>query len=193
MGQAKEPETVVLVVGMLSMQEDLFALAEQHMQALWGKIQLSSEVMSFHFTDYYSKEMGAPLRRKFVSFTRTIDPAALADIKHQSNALELQIAQTQAGQALQVARPINLDPGYVEPSKLVLATTKNYSHRIYIGKSMYAESTLYYHKGRWQSWPFTYPDYAGGDYDAFLSQVRERLMEQRTGGTAKRVHELGGG
>lgn len=169
-----------MIVGMLSIQEDLFAPAEEKMQALWGPIEYKSDVMPFAYTDYYTKEMGAPLRRKFVSFTRYIDPGALAEIKHQSNALEEEIAQTEAARRLHVARPINLDPGYVEPSKLVLATTKNYSHRIYIGKSMYAESTLQYHKGAWRSWPFTYPDYAGGAYNEFLSRVRERLMEQRS-------------
>ena len=180
MAQAKEPKKVALIVGMLSMQEDLFAPTEEKMQTLWGPNEFYSEVMPFNFTDYYTKEMGAPLRRKFVSFVQYIDPGELADIKHQSNALEDEIAQTAAGRALGVSRPINLDPGYVEPSKLVLATTKNYSHRIYIGKSMYAESTLQYHKGFWQSWPFTYPDYGSGAYDEFLSRVRERLMEQRS-------------
>lgn len=180
MAQAKEPEKVALIVGMLSIQKKLFAPAEEKMQVLWGSIEFFSEVMPFDFTDYYTKEMGAPLQRKFVSFARYIDPGALADIKHQSNALEAEIAQTEAARHLQVARSINLDPGYVEPSKLVLATTKNYSHRIYIGKSMYAECTLHYHKGRWQSWPYTYPDYAGGAYDEFLSRVRERLVEQRS-------------
>ena len=180
MAQAKEPEKVALIVGMLSIQEKLFAPAEEKMQVLWGPIEFYSAIMLFDFTDYYTKEMGAPLRRKFVSFTRYIDPGELADIKHQSNALEDEIAQTAAGRVLGVSRPINLDPGYVEPSKLVLATTKNYSHRIYIGKSMYAESTLQYHKGCWQSWPFTYPDYGSGAYDEFLSRVRERLMEQRS-------------
>ena len=130
MAQAKKPDNVALIVGMLSMREELFAPVEEKMQALWGLIEFQSEVMPFNFTDYYTKEMGAPLLRKFVSFTRLIDPEDLANIKHQSNALEDEITQSAAGQALGVARAINLDPGYVEPSKLVLATTKNYSHRI---------------------------------------------------------------
>jgi hypothetical protein len=179
MAQAKKPDNVALIIGMLSMREELFAQAEEKMQTLWGSIEFQSLVMPFDFTDYYAKEMGAPLLRKFVSFAQYIDPGKLADIKHQTNVLEDKIAQTPAGQALEVSRPINLDPGYVEPSKLVLATTKNYSHRIYIGKSMYAECTLHYHKGFWQSWPHTYPDYAGGAYDEFLTKVRDRLMSAR--------------
>ncbi|MBN1844525.1 MAG: DUF4416 family protein [Sedimentisphaerales bacterium] len=179
MGQTKEPDSVALIVGMLSMRLDLFDLAAERMQALWGPIALQSDVMPFDATDYYTRQMGPALRRKFVAFARLIDPGQLAAIKHQSNALEDRIARCAAGRALGVDRPINLDPGYVEPSKLVLATTKNYSHRIYIGKSMYAESTLRYHQGRWQGWPYTYPDYAGGAYDDFLTRVRDFLMQHR--------------
>ena len=104
MAQAKEPEKVALIVGMLSIQKKLFAPAEEKMQVLWGSIEFFSEVMPFDFTDYYTKEMGAPLQRKFVSFARYIDPGALADIKHQSNALEAEITQTEAARHLQVAR-----------------------------------------------------------------------------------------
>ncbi len=169
---------VKLIVGMLSKEEGLFNWAEDKMAALWGKIDIQSEVMAFSYTKYYHPQMGGPLQRKFVSFDRLIKPGQLAQIKHQSNALEKELAAGETGRDLQVERPINLDPGYVEPSKLVLATTKNYSHRIYIGDSMYAEATLQYHQGGWRSWPFTYPDYAGGDYDEFLNEARGRLMEQ---------------
>ena len=176
--QLSPPQPVKLIVAMLSKAESLFTWAEDKMQELWGAIDLQSEVMPFDYTDYYAKQMGAPLRRKFISFEELIDPGALAGIKHRSNTLETELAEAPAGQALQVVRPINLDPGYLEPSKLVLASTKNYAHRIYIGASMYAEATLHYHKGRWQGWPYTYPDYAGGDYDDFFNRTRAKLMEQ---------------
>ncbi|MHC4074906.1 MAG: DUF4416 family protein, partial [Planctomycetota bacterium] len=75
-------------------------------------------------------------------------------------------------------RPINFDPGIIEPSKLILATTKNYSHRIYIGKKMYAEVTLIFDKGAWQPLPYTYPDYRQQCYFDFFEKVRKRLVEQ---------------
>ncbi len=180
MGQIKQPAAVKLIVGMLSQREELFALAEEAMQEWWGEIDVASEVLVFDQTDYYAKEMGERLLRKFVSFGRLIDPGELAGIKHQSNGLEETLAAHPKGRELQVNRPINLDPGYVDASKLVLATTKNYSHRIYIGQSMYAEATLHYHKGKWQAWPFTYPDYGSGLYDPFLNQTRNRYLEQTT-------------
>ncbi len=75
-------------------------------------------------------------------------------------------------------RPVNLDPGIIEPSKLVLATTKNYSHRIYIGNKMFAEVTLIYEKGSWQHFDYTYPDYRQPAYHDFFTKVRNRLVEQ---------------
>ena len=180
MGQAGAPQPVKLIVGMLASQESCFAWAQDQMEKHWGTIDITSEVMPFDYTDYYAREMGERLLRKFVSFAELIDPGELAAVKHQSNALESEIdgwAENQ-GQQPKAKRLINLDPGYIEPSKLVLATTKNYSHRIYIGQSMYAEATLRYQKGRWQGWPYTYPDYASGAYDEFLNRVRERLMEK---------------
>lgn len=178
MGQIKPPAPVKLIVGMLSATEPLFAAAQEQMATLWGPIDVIGTVLDFANTDYYTKEMGPNLLRRFVAFAELIDPGQLAQIKHTSNALEEQLARTEIGVAAEVARPINLDPGYIDPSKLILATTKNYSHRIYIGGSMYAEATLHYHKGKWLGWPYTYPDYAGGTYDEFLNQTRQRLMEQ---------------
>ena len=178
MAQAQHPNPVKLIVGMLSSSPALFDLAEESMAELWGLIDERSAAMTFEQTHYYEKEMGTNLQRKFVSFAELIDPGQLAAIKHQTNALEADLVEPPDQPTLPVPRPVNLDPGYVEPSKLVLATTKNYSHRIYIGQSMYAEATLYYSKGKWQSWPYTYPDYASGAYDSFLNRVRTRLMEQ---------------
>jgi len=178
MGQITPPHLVKLIVGMLSPDEKLFTWAQEEMQMLWGPTDIFSEIMPFTQTSYYEKEMGPGLLRKFVGFENLIDPGRLAAIKHDSNKLEERYAQNPAGEVQAVKRPLNLDPGYIDPSKLVLATTKNYSHRIYIGQSMYAEATLHYHKGTWQSWPYTYPDYASGAYNDFLNQVRQKLMSQ---------------
>ena len=129
----------------------------------------------FTQTQYYQDEMGQQVQRQFVTVRDLIHPERLAAIKHQTNQMERDLAQELG---LNLPRPVNLDPGIVEPSKLVLATTKNFSHRIYIGGNMYAEVTLMFHKGQWQALPFTFPDYASGRYFEFLSQVRTRVVEQ---------------
>ena len=119
MAQPHPPQPVKLIVGMLSRGKSLFTLAEREMQSLWGPLDVHSDTMPFTHTTYYEKEMGAPLLRKFVSFARLIDPGDLAPIKHQTNALEEQLAHTPEGRSFVVARPINLDPGYLDPGKLV--------------------------------------------------------------------------
>jgi len=173
-----QPRPVKLIVGMLSCESALFEAARASLEGYYGAVDCVSEVLSFTYTSYYEKQMGANLLRQFVSLARLIDPSELAAIKHATNALEAKLGQSEAGRAVGVSRPINLDPGYIEPSKLVLASTKNYSHRIYIGQGMYAETTLQYHKGRWTTWPFSYPDYGSGAYDTFLHEARHRLLEQ---------------
>ncbi len=168
---------VKLIVGMLSLNEQLFDLAEQFMAELWGRIDVRSEVMPFIYTRYYNKAMGEGLLRKFVAFEKLILPEDISGIKHQSNKLELDLQEVPAAQSLAVKRAVNLDPGYINSSKLVLVTTKDYSHRVYIGNDMYAEATLHYCYEKWNSWPYTYPDYGSGDYDPFLNAARESYIE----------------
>jgi len=179
MGLCHPPQPVCLIVGMLSRTQTIFPLAEERMTRLWGPIDLAGPLLPFDFTDYYAKQMGAPLLRRFVSFAQLIDPADLATIKLLANTLEAELARHPAALSLAVPRPINLDPGYVDPSKLVLASTKDYSHRVCLGHAVYAEATLRFHRGRWEPFPYTYPDYASGRYNDFLCRVRERLLENR--------------
>jgi hypothetical protein len=113
--------------------------------------------------------------RQFVSIEKLIDPGRLAKVKHQTNKLEQKLA---GKLKLDLPRPVNFDPGVIEPSKLILATTKNYAHRIYIGEKMYAEVTLVFDKGSWRPLPYTYPDYKQQCYHDFFEKLRKRLLEQ---------------
>lgn len=163
---------------MISSHVELFDTAVERLSARLGGVDLAGDVMAFDFTHYYDRQMGSPLYRKFVSFERLVDPDALVQVKRFTNDLEAAIAaENPAG----VPRPINLDPGYVEPSKLVLASMKNFSHRIYLGRGVYGEVTLMYHKGIWEALAWTFPDYASGRYHPFLTAVRDRLR-QASGG-----------
>jgi len=149
--------------------------AVEAIDAKFGKVDLESDVWPFDKTDYYKDETGENILRQFVSLERLIAPALLAKIKHRTNKLEQKLT---AKLALPLPRPVNLDPGIIEPSKLILATTKNYSHRIYIGKKMYAEVTLIFDKGSWRPFDHTYPDYRQQCYFDFFDKVRKRLLEQ---------------
>ncbi len=175
MWDTKEPNPVKLIVGILAADENCLQVAIESLTAEFTNLDLQSDVWPFTQTDYYSEETGKNILRQFVSIDKLIDPGSLPQIKHRTNTLEQELA---AKSNIDLPRPVNLDPGIIEPSKLVLATTKNYAHRIYIGKKMYAEVTLVFDKGTWQPLPYTYPDYKQQSYHDFLDKVRARLLEQ---------------
>jgi hypothetical protein len=117
--------------------------------------------------------MGTDLKKQFVVFEQPIDPAALADIKRQTNAWEAEYAAL--GRHPE-PRPLNLDPGYITAAKLVLASTKDHAHRIYLRDGIYAEVTLAYRDRRWQPHEWTYPDYRRDDYQQFFTDCRRLLQ-----------------
>ena len=169
MAQPRSPLPAKLVVGMISGFDDAFRLAEAELPTQFGGIDLRSPEFPFDLTDYYEEQMGANLKRRFLSFAGLIDPDRLAEIKLQTNALERKLG---AEHNWTVIRPINIDPGYVTSSKLVLATTKDYSHRIYIGRGIYAEVTLSFVSGHFEPSPWTYPDYRTDQYLSWFGEVR---------------------
>lgn len=175
MWDLRPPKPVKLIIGILAANEDALSRAGGAIETRFGAIDLKSNAWPFTQTEYYKDETGPDILRQFVSIDKLIDPGRLADIKHRTNDLEIQLARQLA---LDLPRPVNLDPGIIEPSKLVLATTKNYSHRTYIGNKMYAEVTLIYDKGCWKHFDYTYPDYRQKSYHDFFSKVRGRLVEQ---------------
>ena len=175
MWQLSDPKPVKLIIGILAASQDCLRAAAEAISAKFGSIDLTSDTWPFTQTDYYKDQTGANILRQFVSIEELIDPGNLAKIKHQTNTLERRVAKKLA---LPLPRPVNLDPGIIEPSKLVLASTKNYSHRIYVCRKMYAEVTLVFDKGSWRPLPYTYPDYRQQCYFEFFEKVRTRLLEQ---------------
>ena len=180
MWDLQNPQPAKLIIGILAANETALAAAVKAISKSFGVIDLTSDVWPFTQTDYYKDEIGPNALRQFVSIENLIDPGKLAQIKHDTNYLEQQLAKKLGGvnPALQLPRPVNLDPGFIEPSKLVLASTKNFSHRIYIGNKMFAEVTLIYEKGDWRHFVYTYPDYKEPHYQDFFTKVRTRLLEQ---------------
>lgn len=177
MARARNAAPVKLICGLLSGDEDLLRRTQQVLSRRFGPLDLESDLWAFHETDYYAKQMGPDLKRRFISFERLISPRSLQQIKTETNVMEEAIAE----QCLDpvITRPVNIDPGYVDLAKLVLATTKDRSHRIYLGQGIYAEVTLHYHGHRWDIWPWTYPDYRRPECHRFFDEVRQRLVVQR--------------
>jgi hypothetical protein len=173
MGTVTSPESVKLITALMGHHSDDLATARTYLTDQYGTIDTESATYDFTFTDYYTKEMGAPLIKQFISFTELIDPERLADIKLSTNVMEEKFSRPDG----QPGRGVNIDPGYLTPAKLVLATTKDYSHRIYLKKGIYAEVTLEYRHQALHAYPWTYPDYkTDSAFDYFL-QVRHILME----------------
>lgn len=175
MGAIRLPSPVKLICGMITADTGLFAQAETALTARFGVVDLRSDVLPFDFTTYYHKEIGSPLHRQFVAFERLIDPAILPDVKRWTNELEERWAIVRDGQP---HRRINLDPGYVTAAKLVLATTKDHAHRLYLRDGIFAEVTLTFRGKSFQSSDWTYPDYRTAEYIAFFNAVRATYVEQ---------------
>lgn len=137
---------------------------------------MESPPFEFTQTDYYQPTMGPGLRKIFFAFARPFDPAELVEVKLCTNRWEQEYADLELhGEP----RPLNLDPGYLNLGKLVLASTKDHVHRIYLSRGIYAEITLYYKHRRWEHHQWTFADYRRDDYQQFFSQCREYLRQKR--------------
>jgi hypothetical protein len=169
------PSLLVLVA--FSRYGEALDWARQTAEDAWGPVALASERFEHHETTYYEAAMGTNLVKTFFAFETSFDPADLAECKETSNRWELDYQQPSRHPE---PRPLNLDPGYLTEAKLVLATTKDRDHRIYLRGGIYAEVTLHFQRGAWQAWPWTYPDYQRADYHAFFLRCREYLRQRAT-------------
>lgn len=166
---------VTPLVAMLAGDPAFFDAARAPLTELLGPIDLESPQYPFDKTDYYTPSMGPGLIRKFLTFKRLANPGNLAAWKLAANDLELRLAPVLAPSG-QPSRPINLDPGYMMASKLVLASTKNFAHRLYLRDGIFAEITMSIKKAQWVGHPFTFPDFKSGTYTAFFHKARNTHM-----------------
>jgi len=172
MGLPTLPPPVKLLVALLSADSSLFTTAITQLEQSYGPLDGESDIFPWNTTDYYRAEMGENLLRKFISFARLISPEDIVGIKLATNTLETTLA------SIPDRRRLNLDPGYLDASKLVLASTKNQAHRIYLTQGIYAEVTLLFHHGTFHPFVYTYADYQWPETHTFLRQVRIRYVEQ---------------
>ena len=148
-------------------EKDLITSVATDLAEKFGSVDMVSPWFPFNYTDYYEAEMGGPLFRRVFTFSKLVKQSALAEIKLITNDLELKYSKDSR-------RIVNLDPGYMVHARFVLATGKDYTHRIYIGRGIYADLTLIYTKGAFQQLPWTYPDYADKKMLNYLELVRKR-------------------
>jgi hypothetical protein len=171
MGAAREPQPVKLIASLLTGELTLLDSVREALTQIWGPIDFASPLLPFEHTSYYAAEFGPALQRQIVTFALLIPPGDLPLVKRRTNELEADLA-------VEGRRRVNIDPGYVSLGKLVLASTKDHAHRLYLGQGVYGEVTLTYQRGRFRPWPWTYPDYASERYCALFDGIRRRYKAQ---------------
>lgn len=175
MGNAHEPGPVLPLIVAFSRYDDALAWGRAECEKQWGGLGLVSPRFDFSETNYYAASMGAELQIEIWTADRLVSPTELVDLKLQTN--DWEAAYAKLGKHPE-ARPLNLDPGYVGLGKFVLASTKDHSHRLYLGRGIFGEVTLGFRQGEWISRDWTYPNYRRADYHQFLSRCRQRLVER---------------
>jgi hypothetical protein len=172
MGAISPPHPVLLLVAVSSRYDAALDWARARIAAEFGPLGAVSPAFDFTETDYYTATMGSDLKKQFVVVKSPLDPGRLATIKRLTNDWEVDYA---ASANHPESRPLNLDPGYLTLAKLVLASTKDYAHRIYLADGIYAEVTLRFRNKQWQAFGWTYPDYRREDFQQFFTTARELL------------------
>ena len=165
MGIPERPHKVKLIIGMLSNDIEAMKKAEAMLVRVFGVTDLESGLLDFTHSDYYTKEMGPGLKRKFLSYRKLLELKNIYKVKLTTNMLERKLMK--AGR-----RSVNIDPGYLDLAKLVLFSTKDYIHRIYLNGGIFAETTLFYKDKKFNAWPWTYPDYASDAYINIFNSIR---------------------
>lgn len=170
MAHIRQPEQVKILFGLLYPDLEWLSRIEEAIESHWGRIDMRSEPFDFHYTHYYADEMGERLMRSWCTVKNLASPADLADWKVLSNQLEEKWSREEN-------RIVNIDPGYICLSKLILASAKDFAQRIYLGRGIYAEITLSFTGGTFIPMPWTYPDYR--DAIPMFNQWRETLKNQQ--------------
>lgn len=175
MGIPSEPKPAKYFVALLSSGLEHLTSAENDLVSVLGSIDARSETLPWVVSSFYEKEMGPRLLRRFVSFAPLLSPEKLAEVKLATQQVEERNRDTTMNP---FGRRVNLDPGYIEAGKLVLASTKNASQRIYLRSGIYAEATLLYYEGKFHGCSYTYPDYLWPETLAFLNRLRAIYLQQ---------------
>ncbi len=171
MGKIKKVIPVKLISSVIYSREDILENVFNELNKKIGEIELITDRFLFNHTNYYSKEMGEKLYRKFIIFKGLFNRENLAQIKIDTNTIEESFT-------IDDNRQVNLDPGYLTLENFILFTTKNYTHRIYLEKGIYADLTLIFENKQFNNLPWTYPDYASTEIKNLLKEIREKYKNE---------------
>ena len=174
MGEIFDFEKEKLIIGVIYSDKEILEQAMTEIVARFGEYDMVSEEFSFskEFSSYYDDELGGEGLRRIYSFENLVDASEQAEIKEWTNELELKLA-------VDKNRKINLDPGFINHGRLMLATTKKAGFRIPLKRGIYTELTLFWAKGSWHKLPWSYRDYQSERVQKFITEVRSKYLSQR--------------
>ena len=174
MAEELQFSNVKLICGIIASTIKVFNRTEELLQQKYGQTDFSSAFLEFNLTDYYEKQMGKNLKRKFISFANLYSPEKLSEIKIHSNKLETKIKdEFKANNSI-----VNIDPGYLTTAALIMATAKNFSHRIPLKNGIYAHLELLFGRKKVNALNWTYPDFRKDEYQEFFIEVRKIYLKQ---------------
>ena len=162
MALPKQPQKVKLFIGILSSDTKLFEIIKKEFE--YGEIDYESDVFDWNFTKYYNDELGENIKKKFMFFKKLINPEKIADIKIDTNKIEDKYK-----------RKINLDPGYLTRSKVLLASAKDRSNKVYIKSGIYGDIVLIFKNKSFEPFPFTFKDFRTKEYIELFNKIRELI------------------
>lgn len=165
----KEPSKAKLVISFISTSEELINSSIERIAQKYSTPDFVSEFISFTHTQYYEDEHGCGLKRRFASFSKLLPRDHIVKVKQFTNQLENETI-------IDGKRKINIDPGFLTPENFILATGKNFTHRVYLKDGIFADLTLIFQKNDFMELPWTYPDYKGRDVKNMLIKIRELIL-----------------
>jgi len=166
-----KPDPVKLFIGILTNKQQLISELESALSYNWGTIDCRSGIIPFDCTDYYEGEMGSKLFRYFISMENLMDPEELANIKLRTNEIEIKFSA-------EGKRKVNLDPGYLDFHKIVLASGKFGGQKIYLSGGIYADMTSRFSRGKFEPMEWAFPDFKTGLYDQIFITIRHLYKEK---------------
>jgi Domain of unknown function (DUF4416) len=177
MAQTKPFAPVKLICGVIYKEDALYHEVRRRLEEEWGRVESESAPFSFDLTEYYTAEMGSALVRRFMGFGPLVAPESLPERKLRAIEIEESIRKEQG----RAGRPVNIDPGYLTASALVMATAKDFAHRVPLGRGIYAHLEFLFTKTGVRTLEWTYPDLRRGPAHAYFRSVRETYLGQLRG------------
>ena len=174
MAEAQSFSPVKLICGVMAPHPEVIRESQERLTGIFDTIDSESREFDFDFTDYYSKQMGGSLKRKFFSFLKLISPEDLSDIKIHTNELEKEIQKKRR----EPGRIVNIDPGFLNGAAVVMGTVKDFAHRIPLQRGIYGHLELLFGKHSVKILEWTYPDFHSPAYHEYFLRVRKIYLQQ---------------